>query len=76
MNRATYNLEDDHVFIIELTEIMQKIATSPSLDAMNVEEVVDIIRNFADGLHHAKEEELLFPLMTGKGFSTQNGPLS
>lgn len=76
MNTATKNLEDDHVYILELTEIMQEMAGLPSIKPQIVEEVVDIIRNFADGLHHAKEEHLLFPLMVKKGFSTQNGPVA
>jgi hemerythrin-like domain-containing protein len=76
MNKATQNLEDDHVFILELVEIMQKMAASSSVNPEQVEEVVHIIRNFADGLHHAKEENLLFPLMVEKGFSTEAGPVA
>ena len=76
MNRATQNLEDDHVYILELTEIMVKMAGLPALDPRQVEEVADIIRNYADGLHHAKEEHLLFPLMVEKVFSDQFGPIA
>jgi len=76
MNRATQNLEDDHVHILELTDIMLEMAGLSSIEPQTVEEVVDIIRNFADGLHHAKEEHLLFPLMVEKGFSKQNGPIA
>jgi hemerythrin-like domain-containing protein len=76
MNKATQNLEDDHVYILELTDIMVEMAGLPALDPRQVEEVVDIIRNFADGLHHAKEEKLLFPLMVEKGFSLQAGPIA
>lgn len=76
MNRATQNLENDHVHILKLTEVMVKMAQLPQLDPVYLDEVTDLIRNFADGLHHAKEEELLFPLMVEKGFSTQNGPVA
>jgi hemerythrin-like domain-containing protein len=76
MNKATQNLEDDHVYILELTQIMQKMAATSSVNPDLVEEVVSIIRNFADGLHHAKEENLLFPLMVEKGFSTEAGPVA
>ncbi|HAX96409.1 MAG TPA: cation-binding protein [Prolixibacteraceae bacterium] len=76
MNRATQNLENDHVHILQLTEVMEKMAKMPQLDPVYLDEVADLIRNFADGLHHAKEEELLFPLMIDKGFSNQNGPVA
>jgi hemerythrin-like domain-containing protein len=38
--------------------------------------VVELIRKFADGLHHAKEEDLLFPLLGEKGFSPEHGPVA
>ncbi len=76
MNRATQNLENDHVHILQLTQVMEKMAQMHQLDPLYVDEVTDLIRNFADGLHHAKEEELLFPLLVDKGFSNQNGPVA
>jgi hemerythrin-like domain-containing protein len=76
MNRATHNLENDHEYILQLTEVMEKIAGRTEIDPLYVEEVIDLIRNYADGLHHAKEENLLFPLMVEKGFSTENGPVA
>lgn len=62
MNTATQNLENDHVYILKLTEVMQKMATGGATDTNHFKSVVHIIRNFADGLHHKKEEDLLFPL--------------
>jgi hemerythrin-like domain-containing protein len=41
-----------------------------------LETIVDLIRNYADGVHHEKEEQLLFPLMAEKGFSPQQGPVA
>lgn len=76
MNRATQNLENDHVHILQLTHVMEKMAQMSQLDPVYLDEVADLIRSFADGLHHAKEEELLFPLMVEKGFSNQNGPVA
>ena len=34
-----------------------------------------LIKSFADGFHHAKEETLLFPLLVEKGFSLEQGPV-
>jgi hemerythrin-like domain-containing protein len=39
------------------------------------ESALDFFRNFADGCHHAKEENLLFPLMKERGIPEQGGPI-
>jgi hemerythrin-like domain-containing protein len=76
MKTATQNLEDDHVYILKLTDIMMAITRSDKPGISHIETVVDIIKNFADGLHHAKEEELLFPKLEEKGFSASQGPVA
>ena len=74
--RATKNLEEDHVHILKLTEVMEMVSSMENPVPDHVERIIGLIRNFADGLHHAKEENLLFPLMIKKGFSAQNGPVA
>lgn len=76
MNTATKNLEEDHESILRLIGVMELMTyhTDPEID--DLEEVVDLIKNFADGLHHAKEETLLFPLMGERGFPTKQGPIA
>ncbi len=76
MNSATANLENDHVHILKLTSIMERITRSGSPDTGHIETVIDIIRNFADGIHHSKEESLLFPKLEEKGFSPYQGPVA
>lgn len=39
------------------------------------EEALDFFRNFADGCHHAKEENLLFPLLKERGVPEHGGPI-
>jgi hemerythrin-like domain-containing protein len=39
------------------------------------ERAVDFIANYADGRHHAKEEERLFPLLERKGIPREGGPI-
>lgn len=73
---ATQNLENDHIHILQLTQIMQKMAERKTENTEHLELVVNLVRNFADGLHHAKEEDLLFPMMGKKGFSPQQGPVA
>ena len=76
MKTATKNLEDDHVHIINLINVMETIIEVEKPDITHIESIVDTIRNFADGLHHAKEENLLFPLLIKKGFSATQGPVA
>jgi hemerythrin-like domain-containing protein len=76
MKTATKNLEDDHVHILKLIDVMNAITRSEKPDIEHIESVIDIIRNFADGLHHAKEEDLFFPALESKGFSAQQGPVA
>lgn len=76
MTTATKDLENDHVHILHLIDVMEKMASLDTVNVSDAEEVVDLIRNFADGLHHAKEESLLFPKMVEKGYSLQTGPVA
>jgi len=76
MDTATKNLENDHIYVLKLTDVMKVIAGSESPDIDHVGSIVEIIRNFADGLHHAKEENIFFPALGEKGFSPQQGPVA
>ncbi|MEI7423196.1 MAG: hemerythrin domain-containing protein [Prolixibacteraceae bacterium] len=76
METATQNLENDHVSILKLIDVMNRMVILPDANILHLEEVVELIKKFADGLHHAKEETLLFPLMAEKGFSMQQGPVA
>jgi hemerythrin-like domain-containing protein len=76
MKTATKNLEDDHIYVLKLTEVMKVMTNSEKPDIEHIEDIIDIIRNFADGLHHAKEENLFFPALESKGFSAQQGPVA
>jgi len=40
-----------------------------------IEQAVDFVVNFADGLHHYKEEEALFPALARKGVPVEGGPI-
>ena len=45
-------------------------------NSSHFELVVELIKNYADGFHHAKEEKLLFPILVKKGFSNEAGPVA
>ena len=76
MNTATKDLENDHVYILRLTDVMEKITKTDSPDFSDLETVVCLIRNYADGFHHEKEEKILFPALADKGFSPSQGPVA
>lgn len=76
MNTATYNLENDHVYILRLIDVMERMTETKNLNPDIVDKVIFLIRNFADGLHHSKEENLLFPKMVEKGYSFEMGPVA
>ena len=76
MNTATKDLENDHVHILRLTDVMEKITKTDAPDYSDLEEVVFLIRNYADGFHHEKEEKILFPALEDKGFSSRQGPVA
>ncbi|MFH1120501.1 MAG: hemerythrin domain-containing protein [Bacteroidota bacterium] len=76
MTTATQNLEYDHVQILRLIEVMERITESAGPNLEHMETIIKVIREFADGLHHAKEEQLLFPLMVKKGYSNESGPVA
>jgi hemerythrin-like domain-containing protein len=76
MNTATKNLENDHVNILRLIDVMEKMILVKSTNAEHFEKAVGLIKSYADGLHHAKEENFLFPLMVEKGFSLEQGPIA
>ena len=75
MNTATQNLENDHVYILRLIDVMEKMVLNCATDTAHMEMVVNLIKTYADGFHHAKEEKVLFPLLVEKGFSNNQGPV-
>jgi len=76
MNAATQNLENDHIYILRLLDVMEKMVLIMATKISHLEMVVCLIRDYADGFHHAKEEHLLFPVLVKKGFSIEQGPVS
>ncbi len=76
--RPTAILRDEHRIIEQVLNCLERMAElteqGQSLDVEAAHQAIDFIRTFADHCHHAKEEDLLFPLMEQKGFSRAQGP--
>lgn len=76
MKTAIQSLEQDHEYILALIGVMEEITNQQTSDIGDIETIIQVIKDFADGLHHAKEESLLFPAMCKHGFSKDHGPVS
>jgi len=63
----TRQLADEHDYVLLVVGAMEdeaaRIEETGTVDAERVALMVDFTRNFTDGDHHTKEENLLFPLL-------------
>ena len=71
-------LMDEHRVIERVLTAMEK--KTAQLDAKTFpgeffEQALDFFRNFADGCHHHKEEQTLFPMLKSRGVPEQGGPI-
>lgn len=71
-------LMDDHRLIEKvLAALDNRLATSAPGEFPGdfVEQALDFLVNFADGSHHYKEEEALFPALAERGVPVEGGPI-
>jgi hemerythrin-like domain-containing protein len=58
-----------------LEAMVEKAGEEKRLEREPAEQIIDLIRNFADRCHHGKEEDRLFPAMVAKGVPSEGGPI-
>ena len=70
-------LERDHQMIEQVAALLADVsAHAPAERAFAFcEWALDFVRRFADGCHHAKEEQALFPLLEARGIPRRGGPI-
>ena len=68
------DLEADHRVIDKLLTALEA-ATPQNTDASFFERVVEFVQRFADGCHHLKEEDHLFPVLVLSGVQQDMGPV-
>ena len=69
-------LSQEHRIIeSKLDELEQQLDGAGPFPRRYFDEALDFFRNFADGCHHAKEENLLFPRMKERGVPERGGPI-
>jgi hemerythrin-like domain-containing protein len=70
-------LERDHRMIEQVAALLADVAGhAPAGRAFAFGEwALDFVRRFADGCHHSKEEQALFPLLEARGIPRRGGPI-
>jgi hemerythrin-like domain-containing protein len=76
---ATENLMTEHRLIERVIEALNAFADAAARKSTDEKEelgrFVTFIRELADGVHHGKEEEILFAAMVEAGFPRHAGPI-
>jgi hemerythrin-like domain-containing protein len=70
-------LMNDHRLIEKVLSSLEKRLADPDepFPAEFVEQALDFLVSFADGCHHYKEEETLFPAIANLGVPVEGGPI-
>jgi hemerythrin-like domain-containing protein len=59
-----------------LGRINERLESGETVDCDLLDRCIEFIRRFADGVHHQKEENVLFPAMTRAGMPADVGPIA
>jgi hemerythrin-like domain-containing protein len=77
---ATDILIREHELILRGVAVLERMARRANaghdVPAGDANSIIEFIRSFADGCHHAKEEGVLFPAMIAAGIPAQGGPVA
>ena len=78
--KATEILIHEHELILRGIAVLERLArranAGQEVPAGDAQSIIEFIRKFADGCHHAKEEGVLFPAMIAAGIPAQGGPVA
>src|SRR5690348_16772862 len=66
--RSTDILTAEHKSLLRIADVLSSMSDNArdraEYDSQDVEDLIRLLREFGDGIHQAKEEEILFPLFT------------
>jgi hemerythrin-like domain-containing protein len=72
-------LREEHEHILVMLDVVgavcDRLERGEKVDAAHLAQIIDFIRGFADGCHHAKEEHVLFPALEAAGIPREGGPI-
>jgi hemerythrin-like domain-containing protein len=78
--KATEILMHEHELILRGVAVLERMAgrarAGQAVPASDANAIVEFIKKFADGCHHAKEEGVLFPAMEAAGMPRNGGPIA
>ncbi len=76
---ATDSLREEHEVIERMLAVLEaagaRVAGGEEVSPQVFLSAIDFVRNFADGCHHHKEEEALFPALVARGMPKEGGPV-
>ncbi len=79
MKYASEDLIKEHEGILFGLKILEKmvqlIKEKKQFEIVDLKEMINFLRLFADKCHHGKEEGLMFPAMEEVGIPKENGPI-
>jgi hemerythrin-like domain-containing protein len=77
--KPTEELMKEHETILVVLDVLERICTQieegSAFKPGDVGRILDFLRRFADGCHHAKEEKHLFPALEHAGIPRERGPI-
>jgi CBS domain-containing protein/hemerythrin-like domain-containing protein len=77
---ATAQLRREHDLILRVLDgleaVVRRLERKEKVSASLIAAAIDALSAFADGCHHAKEEEGLFPALQLRGLPREAGPLT
>lgn len=78
-DKASAVLKAEHEVILKVIAVLRKLTadkfSGDTLDLAKLRKCVEFFRFFADKCHHAKEEDLLFPVLEKRGVPKEQGPI-
>ena len=79
MSRPTHILKHEHRVIEKVLRALEgicwRLENDEPVPHEALAQLLDFINNYADHVHHAKEEKYLFPLLERSGIQDEEGPL-
>lgn len=79
LQHPTAILKSEHQTILRVLAVLEHLVArserGDGFERASMGRCVEFFRLFADACHHAKEEELLFPVMEKRGIPNEGGPI-
>jgi len=78
-NQPTTELRKEHQLILRVLNVLRTLVdrhdAKQGFEFQSFRSAVQFFQLFADACHHAKEEELLFPVLEARGIPREGGPI-